>query len=93
MTSSRRRARGAVRLGAFLKSRDVSYRDAGKALGVSGTMVWHWVHGQKLPTESRCQDIETWTGGDVPFEAWGVERTVVKPWSAQAPTGASRESG
>jgi transcriptional regulator with XRE-family HTH domain len=74
-------------LKAFIEARNVSYKDAGKAVGVSGTSVWQWVHRQKVPTIQRCEDIATWTANEVPFESWGVERPLVQPFASPKPTG------
>lgn len=89
---SKRRTQGAELLGSFLEANRISFRAAGDALGVTGTTVWQWVHGQKVPTAARCQDITTWTNEAVPFEAWGVERMVVKPFQPDA-TGTDPHSG
>lgn len=82
--SIQRAPKGSGVLLQFLNENDISYREAGDALGVSGTTVWQWAHGKKTPTERRCDDIDTWTEGKVPFGSWGVERSVVKPFRPAA---------
>ena len=68
----------------FIRTKDVSYRDAGDALHVTHATVWQWTHRERLPTPSRRADIETWTGGAVPATSWGPLPPQVVPLSDDA---------
>lgn len=64
-------ADGAALLKGFLDRHKITYENAGEALKVTRVTIWSWINRKSTPLEASRQDIETWTAGDVPSDAWG----------------------
>jgi DNA-binding transcriptional regulator YdaS (Cro superfamily) len=51
---------------------------AAKRLGVSQSLIAEWEKGPRRPGLETAVMMESETGGAVPIEAWGYERSLVK---------------
>lgn len=58
-------------LATFLTERQISQKDAAEALHVTRVTMWTWLNRKAVPSEIMRVDIETWTSGVVPRDAWG----------------------
>ncbi len=61
---------GALLLGEYLRRHELTQDAAAKHLGVKDPAVCDWVNGWKRPESHLRAAIATWTGGDVPADAW-----------------------
>ena len=57
------------KLNEYLKSHDLSFADAGRALGVSSQYISRIARDQRQPSPAMTLRIEQWSGGAVPREA------------------------
>lgn len=65
---------GPEKLGAYIKERGLTNKDAAASLGVSTSMLHYWLHGASLPREANRKLIAKWSRGAVPAKAWEAER-------------------
>jgi transcriptional regulator with XRE-family HTH domain len=65
-----KRNRGATLLRQWCKANNISQREAGKRMGVSGASVADWKLGKKKPGADNALKIAALTDGAVPIEAW-----------------------
>jgi transcriptional regulator with XRE-family HTH domain len=61
---------GRALLQAFLKKHGITKKQAERSLGVSSQAILAWLKGSSSPAFKNRADIETWTAGEVPADAW-----------------------